>query len=210
MNFVEIVVYILLILTIVSLIIYCILFHYTEYNPRLNYYNIKIKLQTDLDLENIIINQIQLIKRKLDIFSINTKTLSHFDFILKDINDKYYSCCKYKFSNTLYIVIKTIKINELKNNYYTTAFNADENNRSYVHKIKKTKYNIKPCALNIIYNTFERILNYGYHGLKFNCHHQSKLLIDVLSNKKHFTLKPYEILDSFYKIIYEYFHSLLK
>ena len=64
--------------------------------------------------------------------------------------------------------------------------------------------------MDIIHKTFERLIKYGYHALKFNCHHQSKILIDVLSNKKHFTLKPYEILDSFYKIIYEYFHSLLK
>ena len=56
----------------------------------------------------------------------------------------------------------------------------------------------------------EKLFNFGYHLSKFNCHHRTKMLINILTNKSIYDIHNYSVFNTPYKILIESFSKALK
>lgn len=211
-------VYILLIILIVILLIYLICFKQIENNLKLGYWFKGTKLRTNLDLDNIIINEIAIIKTNTEITNFTTKTLCHYDVMVKDINNNYYVYYVYHDNdpthdsdlshNSDYYnrYIQKINANEIKNNKFKIKHFDD----SWTYKISNKKYNINPISLKRIDSINEKIFKFGYHLSKFNCQHRIKMLINILKDESIHDIHNYSIFKTPYKILIESFSKTLK
>lgn len=223
-------IYILLIILIVVLLIYLICFNQIENNLKLGYWFKGTKLRTNLDLDNIIINEIAIIKTNTEIINFITKTLCHYDVMVKDINNNYYVYYVYhdndlshdndltNDSNHTHVnkqtkdgdyynrYIQIINTNEIKNNKFKIKHFDD----SWTYKISSKKYNINPISLKRIDSINEKLFEFGYHLSKFNCQHRIKMLINILTDKQIYDIHNYSIFKTPYKILVESFSKTLK
>lgn len=188
---------ILLIIITISLIIYVIFYYTFENSKQCEYYYKKTELYTKLDIDNIIIKEIYLLETKLRFLNCRkTKTLCHYDILLKDINNNYYIDYTYGKHNSYNRYIELIDINDLKRRFKPKYFN-----KIWTYDLPDVCYKIEPCTLRIIDNLQERLMKNGYHVLKYNCQHINKILINILTKKQIFDIEHYSMLKSFLNIV---------
>lgn len=198
---------VIFIVLIIVLIIYCICYNTIENNSYYGFNNRIIKLHTDLDLKNITITDIKIIKTSVQSLKTFTETLSHHDLLLKDNNNNCYLYYIYSTNSTYDNYIIKIDNSILNNSFY--LFEHD-NNQKWIYYLPKKWYTIKPTNLNVINYIYIKLILFGYHLLKYNCKHRIEILINILKGNKQFKLDYLDISSTTMKIIFEYFQSLLK
>jgi hypothetical protein len=184
-----------MILTII-IVLYVIVYYVFETSKQYEYYYKKTELHTDLDIDNITIIEIGLLETKIRYLNHRkTKTLCHYDILLKDINNNYYIEYVYGKNDSYNRYIELIDINNLKRKFKPKYFN-----KIWSYDLPNVYYKIKPCTLRLIDNLQERLMKNGYHVLKYNCQHIDKMLINVLTKQPIFNIEHYSMLKSFINI----------
>lgn len=199
-------IYILVIILIVVLLIYLTCFDQFENNLKLGYWFKGTKLKIDLDIDNIIINEIRIIKTRTEIFKFMTKTLCHYDVMLKDVNNNYYVYYVFHDGDYYNRYIQKINTNDIQNN----QLNFKHKNDSWIYKISHKKYDITPISFKRIDSVNEKLFNFGYHLSKFNCQHRNRMLINILKDESIYDVRNYPIFNIPFKILFELFSKLLK
>ena len=98
-------------------LIYLICFDQFENNSKLGYWFKGSKLKIDLDIDNIIIDEIRIVRTNTEIFKFMTKTLCHYDLMLKDVNGNYYIYYVYHDGDYYNRYAQMININDVQKLY---------------------------------------------------------------------------------------------
>lgn len=202
----NLLIYILAIILIIVLLIYLICFNKFENDLKLGYWFKGTKLKIDLDIDNIIIDEIRIIKTRTEMFDFMTKTLCHYDVMLKDVNGNYYVYYMFHDGDYYNRYAQLININDIRNN----QLNFNHKNESWIYKISRKKYDITPISFKRIDWMNETLFNFGYHLSKFNCQHRTKMLINILKDESIYDVRNYPIFNIPFKILFELFSKLLK
>lgn len=202
----NLLIYILAIILIVVLLIYLICFDQFENNSKLGYWFKGSKLKIDLDIDNIIIDEIRIVRTNTEIFKFMTKTLCHYDIMLKDVNGNYYIYYVYHDGDYYNRYAQMINIDHIQNNQL--KFNHKDD--SWIYKISRKKYDITPISFRRIDWMNETLFNFGYHLSKFNCQHRTRMLINILRDESIYDVRNYPIFNIPFKILFELFSKLFK
>ena len=130
------------------------IYYIFENSNRCEYYYKKTELRTDLDIDNIIIKEIGLLETKIRFLNYRkTKTLCHYDVLLKDINNNYYIEYVHGKDDSYNRYIELVNINDLKRKFKPKYFN-----KIWTYDLPNVYYKIKPYSLRIIDNLQERLI----------------------------------------------------
>lgn len=191
MNLLNIFIIFLLILLIIILIIHIIYFVFNNSS----YVNLKKNQRIDdikyincnpKDIKNNLIKEIYLTYSKTRFTNNYNNFITHYDVLLKDINENLYLIC------AVTKKIRTLNIYFISNKEIKKYCNND------MIKIDKENYYINPnkYETNVLLKDFidlYRLNEYGYHIFYSNCHHKIKSLINILSDDKIFEVKKYTL-----------------